>query len=135
MTWVTARKGEGYVDTCVGVLVLMMVLVLALNVFHFLSLKQHMEEVGNQLVEVATYSGQFGEEFQQLAEKLERDFGYQVQVEAQRYFDAAKGRVQLGDGMTVEVTAVTSLQGFGGAVELPITARVRKSGLSEKYWK
>ena len=44
-------------------------------------------------------------------------------------------QVQLGDVMMVQVTSVTRLQGFGAAVEIPITATVRKSGISETYWK
>lgn len=135
MKSIRSRRGEVYLDTCLGLLVLVMVLVFFLNVFSFLSLKQHMEEVSTQLMEVAAYTGGFGEEFQQMVEELESQYGYTVQTQAERYFDASRGQVQLGDVMMVQVTSVTRLQGFGAAVEIPITATVRKSGISETYWK
>lgn len=130
-----ARKGEGYLDTCVSILVFLMVLVFTLNVFQFISLKQHMEEMSNQLIEVATYTGGFGAEFQELAHSLETQYGYTVETGAERYFQESQGQVQLGDTMTVQVTATSSLRGLGAVGNIPITATVRKSGISEKYWK
>ena len=38
-------KGEGYIDICVGILALLTVLVLFLNVYSFLTLKQDMDEI------------------------------------------------------------------------------------------
>lgn len=130
-----SRRGEAYIEAVVSILIFVMVLMFFLNVFQFIALKQHMEEVSNQLMEVATYTGGFGDEFQEMASSLESQYGYTVETGADRYFNAAQGQVQLGDVMTVKVTAQTRLQGFGAAVEIPITATVRKSGISEKYWK
>lgn len=50
-----SRKGEGYIDICVGIIALLSVLVISLNVYSFLTLKQDMDEISEQLIEVATY--------------------------------------------------------------------------------
>lgn len=129
-----SRRGETYIETCVGMFVLLMTVVLILNVFHFITLKQDMEEMGNQLMEVATSTGGFGEEFRELTSRYETEYGCRVETSAERYFDASHEEVQLGDVMTVRITVVSHLQGMG-AIEIPITAQVQKSGISEKYWK
>ena len=121
-------------ETCIGFLMLMMTVVLIFNVFHFIGMKQDMEEMGNQLMEVATATGGFGEEFRELASRYETEYGCRVETSADRYFNVAEGEVQLGDVMTVKLTLVSSLQGMG-AIEIPITAQVEKQGISEKYWK
>ena len=51
-----------------------------------------------------------------------------------RYFNVPYKKVQLGDVMRVTVTVNTNVQGIG-VIEIPITARSTRSGISEKYWK
>ena len=51
------RRGEGYIDTVVEVLVFTMLLVLVLNVFQFLALKQNMDYFAKELITTAAVSG------------------------------------------------------------------------------
>ncbi|MBP9989773.1 MAG: DUF4320 family protein [Ruminococcus sp.] len=131
----TDRKGEGYIDICIGIIALLMVMVLTLNIYTFLTLKQDMDEISEQLIEVATYTGCFGDEFNQRADSLKTEFfDFDVSVNADSYYNAAYKRVQLGNTMRVTVTVHTKLMGVG-VVDIPITANNSRSGISEHYWK
>lgn len=37
--YITDRRGEGYIDVCVGIVALMMVIVVTLNIFSFMLLR------------------------------------------------------------------------------------------------
>lgn len=129
------KKAEGYIDICVGIIVLLSVLVLTLNVYSFLTLKQDMDEITEQLIEVATSCGCFGDEFNDRAAALkEQFFDFNVSVSADSWYNASYKRVQLGKTMKVTISVHTKLIGVG-VVEIPITATSTRSGLSQHYWK
>lgn len=131
----TSRKGEGYIDICVGIIVLLSVLVLTFNIYTFLTLKQDLDEISEQLIEVATYNGCFGDEFDERAASLKSEFfDFDVSTSADSYYNASYKRVQLGKTMRVTVAVHTKLVGVG-VVDIPITATSTRSGISEKYWK
>ena len=128
-----SRKAEGYIDICVGIIVLLSVLVLTLNIYSFLTLKQDMDEITEQLIEVATSSGCFGDEFNDRAAALkEQFFDFNVTVSADSWYNASYKRVQLRKTMKVTISVQTKLVGVG-VVEIPITATSTRSGLSQHY--
>lgn len=130
-----SRKAEGYIDICVGIIVLLSVLVITLNIYSFLTLKQDMDEITEQLIEVATTNGCFGDEFNDRAAALkEQFFDFDVAVSADSWYNASYKRVQLGKTMNVTISVHTKLIGVG-VVEIPITATSTRSGLSQHYWK
>lgn len=130
-----SKKGEGYIDVCLGIIALLSVLVLTLNVYSFLTLKQDLDEISEQLIEVAAYNGCFGDEFNQRAESLkEQLFDFDVNVSADSYYNATYKRVQLGNTMRVTVSVHTKVVGIG-IVNIPITCSSTRSGISEHYWK
>lgn len=130
-----SKKGEGYIDICVGIIALLSVLVLTLNVYSFLTLKQDLDEISEQLIEVAAYNGCFGDEFNQRAESLkEQLFDFDVNVSADSYYNATYKRVQLGNTMRVTVSVHTKIVGIG-VVNIPVTCSSTRSGISEHYWK
>lgn len=131
----TSRKGEGYIDICIGIVALLSILVLTLNIYSFLTLKQDLDEVSEQLIEVAAYTGCFGDDFNERADSLrEQYFDFDVNTEADSYYNAAYKKVQLGNTMRVTVTVHSTLVGVG-VVSIPITATSTRSGISEHYWK
>ena len=129
------KRAEGYIDICIGIIALLSVLVLTLNVYSFLTLKQDLDEISQQLIEVATYNGCFGDEFNQRANSL-RDqlFDFDVETSASSYYNAAYKKVQLGNTMKVTVKVHTNVVGIG-IVNIPITCTSTRSGISEHYWK
>lgn len=129
------KSGEGYVDTAIGILALMAVLVAAINIFSFLTLRQDLDEVCEQLIETATYTGAFGGDFNDRRDDLsEQFFDFTVKTAAAEYYNAAYKRVQLGDTMSVTVSVQTYVRGFG-LFRIPLTVSCTRSGISEKYWK
>lgn len=129
------KKGEGYIDICVGILALLTVLVLTINIYSFFTLKQDIDIISEQLIETATYSGCFGDEFNDRAEQLRTElFDFDVDLSADSYYNSTYKRVQLGKTMKVTVIAHTKLKGVG-VFDIPITCTSTRSGLSEKYWK
>ena len=129
------KKAEGYIDICVGVVVFAIVLVIAINIFSFITLKVEMDQIAEELIEVATYSGSFDTRFDQCcADMQDNYFSFDVDYGADSYFNSAYERVQLGERMWVSVSVQTYVRGLG-VFKIPVTVSVTRSGLSEKYWK
>ena len=130
-----SQKGEGYIDVVIGILALMAVLVVTLNIFEFMTLKEDLDEISGQLIETATFNGCFDAAFDERAEDLQnRSFQFDVETDAQEYFNTSYKRVQLGDKMEVTVSVETYVRGLG-VFKIPITVTSHRSGISEKYWK
>lgn len=129
------KRGEGYVDMCVGVIVFVMILVIAINIFSFITLRIEMDQIADELLETATYSGCFGSEFwERDSELLDQYYYYGIDYDADEYFNTSYHRVQLGHTMRVTVSVGTYVKGLG-VFKIPVTLRVTRSGLSQKYWK
>lgn len=130
-----SKRGEGYIDTTISVVVFVMILVVAINIFSFIALKQEMDQIAEELIEAATYAGSFeGEFWNRDSELLNQYYYYGISTSAEKYFNSGYGRVQLGDTMTVKIDVTTHLKGLG-IFKIPVTVSVTRSGISEKYWK
>ncbi len=133
--FIKSKKGEGYIDVVIGIFAMMMVLVVVLNIFQFMTLKQDLDEISGQLIETATFNGCFDGEFDERVESLQNQFfDFNVRTDAESYFNATYERVQLGDQMGVFVSVQTYVQGLG-MFRIPVTVTSHRSGISEKYWK
>ncbi len=129
------KKGEGYIDTCIGIVAFVMVLVVAINIFSFITLKQDMDEIADELIETASYTGCFGGAFWMRDDELmSQYFNYDIETSASKYYNATYKRVQLGDTMTVKIYVDTYVKGLG-IFKIPVRLQVTKSQISEKYWK
>lgn len=128
-----SKKGEGYIDIAIGVVCLAAFIALTLNIFAFVSVKTTLDRITDDLIEVATYTGTFGTEFNERVEVLQSEyFDFTVEYYAD-YYNTQYRRVQIGDDMGVRVTINTQLAGFGFA--LPMNVTVTRLGQSEHYWK
>ena len=131
----SSRKGEGYIDMCVGVVVFVMILVIAINIFSFITLKVEMDQIAEDLIESATYSGEFDTDFWNAdMYNLDEYYYYDIDYGADEYFNEAYRRVQLGTRMWVTISKETHVKGLG-IFKIAITVSVTRSGLSERYWK
>lgn len=128
-------RGEGYIDVVVSVLVVMMLLVLTLNIFQFLTLKQDLDYFAKQMIASATVAGKTTAEpdnrYQELAEQTGLKPEYSWEAE---YYNDVQRTVQYGDPITIKLKYHTKLQGFG-VFQIPVTLTVQQSGLSRQYWK
>ena len=130
----SSKKGEGYVDVCIATVIFVMLAVIGLNIFSFITLKNDMDQIADNLIVVATHSGSFGDEFSEMDSSLLDDyFFYEIEWGADDYFDDYE-KVQLGDKMWVNIYVDTSVKGLG-IFEIPVTVKVKRSGVSEVYWK
>lgn len=133
--FIKSIKGEGYIDVVIGIFAMMMVLVVVFNIFQFLTLKQDLDEISGQLIETATFNGCFDSKFDERVENLQNQFfEFEVDTDAESYFNSTYERVQLGDQMDVYVSVETYVQGLG-MFRIPVTVTSHRSGISEKYWK
>ena len=130
----SSKKGEGYVDICIATVIFVMLAVIGLNIFSFITLKADMDQIADELIVVATHSGRFGDEFNEMDNALINDyFFYEIEWGADEYFEDDE-KVQLGDKMWVGISVDTSVKGLG-VFEIPVTLRVKRSGISEVYWR
>lgn len=130
-----AKKGEAFIEHCVVMVLVVIMLVIVINVFSFISLKVQLDKMSDDLLQIATYTGSFGTEFEDAKQNLEDTFfDFNVTVTASEWYSQADKKVQLGKVMTVTVTKDTELKGCGG-FSIPMTVSSEHSGLSEKYWK
>jgi hypothetical protein len=128
-------RGEGYIDVVVGVLVSMMLIVLSLNVFSFLTVKQDMDYFAKEMIFSATTYGKTTNEVSTRYNELVSETGLAPTVTWQTtYFNASDKTVQYGNTIIVTLTFSSYLKGFG-VFKLPITLTAKYSGLSQKYWK
>lgn len=133
--FLVSKNGEGYIDVVVGVLVSMMVLVLALNVFSFLTVKQDMDYFAKEMIFSATAYGKTTDEINTRYSELTTETGLNPTISWQTtYFDSFNETVQYGDTITVTLTYHTFLKGFG-VFQIPVTLTAKHSGLSQMYWK
>ena len=130
----SSKKGEGYVDICIATVIFVMLTVIALNIFSFITLKNDMDQIADNLIVAATHSGRFGEEFTDVdMDMIDNYFYYDLDYGAEEFF-TYMDKVQLGDRMWVEIWVDTSVKGLG-IFEIPVTVKVKRFGISEVYWR
>ena len=131
-----SRRGEGYIDTVVSVMIIMMLIVLSINVFSFLTAKQDMDYFAREMVEAAavngdTYSINTYIRYYELCDEIGFYPGYYWTAD---YYGSSYGCVQYGDTIRITVQYTSYLEGFG-IFRIPVTMTATYSALSQKYWK
>ena len=129
------KKAEGYVDVAVAVLVISFLLILLVSVFGVIHQKQTLNQMAEQIVEIASINGCVDNEVMERYEQLCEQMGLTPTMTFEAtYFDENTGKVQLGDIISCTLTMETSLIGFGGEL-FPINMTVTASGVSQVYWR
>ena len=132
----SSKRGEGYIDVAISMIAVAMVIMVTLSIFQVIVLKTQMDRVTEDLIECATYEGEFGTAFDNKVEQLKDQYGdFDVTYGTcygSRYYNSTRERVQLGDNMYVTVTIRVSL--FGVEEVFPLELDTTRVGKSEKYW-
>lgn len=133
----SSKRGEGYIDIAISIVVVAMVLSVALSIFSVIVLKTQMDRITEDLIECAAYDGEFGESFDKKVSDLQAQYGdfavsYGIPSDG-RWFNSHLERVQLGDEMYVTVTFQAKL--FGIEKIFPLELSTTRVGKSEQYWK
>ncbi len=129
------RRGETYIQTAVGVLAAMFAVVIALNVFELLTLKQDLDYMAKETCEACCSYGQTGGEAEERLAELGEKTGLSPAVSygGTGFFDGT-GKVQYGERINVSLTYATYVKGLG-VFRIPVTLTSSCSGLSRRYWK
>ena len=124
-----SRRGEGYVDIIVAVLVIMLCVALAVKVFPVFIAKNQLDTFAAELVREAEIAGRTGSETTARASKLKEDIGIDPTISWSK-----TGNIQLNQEVTVTLTLQYDI-GFFNFGSFPITLTSKATGKSEVYWK
>lgn len=129
------KRGEGYIDVVISVLVAMMLIVLILNVFSFITLKQDMDYFAKEMITCASANGTTTGRVNTRYDELVEETGIAPGVSWNTvYFNASQRTVQLGDTIQVTLTLRSYVRGLG-VISVPVTLTAKHSEISQKYWK
>lgn len=125
-----SKKGEGFVDVCVLVLAVVLVLALVIRVAPVFVAKQNLDVFADELVRTAEIAGCVGSSTTAKANALRRETGLNPSISWSR-----TGNLQLGTEVTVTLTTQVNIGLFGEFASFPITLTARATGTSEVYHK
>ena len=124
-----SKRGEGYIDVCIIVLVVIMILALFTAAAPVMTAKIQLDNFADELVREAEISGRIGAETTSRARVLSEKTGLSPKIEWSR-----NGKIPLNQEFTVTLTVTLDI-GFGGFGSFPVTLTSKASGKSEVYWK
>ena len=124
-----SKRGEGYIDVCIIVLVVIMMLALFTAAAPVMTAKMQLDNSADELVREAEVSGRIGAETTARARVLSEKTGLSPKIEWSR-----NGKIPLNQEFTVTLTVTLDI-GFGGFGSFPVTLTSKASGKSEVYWK
>ena len=116
------KRGEGFVDVCVLVLSVALVLALVVRIAPVFVAKQNLDVFADELVRTAEINGRVGSATS--AKAADPDISW-----------SDTGKIQLGNEVTVTLTTTVNLGLFGEFASFPVTLTARATGVSEVYWK
>ena len=124
-----SKRGEGYIDVCIIVLVVIMILALFTAAAPVMTAKMQLDNFADELVREAEISGRIGAETTSRARVLSEKTGLSPKIEWSR-----NGKIPLNQEFTVTLTVTLDI-GFGGFGSFPVPLTSKASGKSEVYWK
>jgi len=130
------NNGEGYIETVIIVFVSVMAIVLLLNVFSLVIEEQKLSYFSRELLISASANGGMVDKTMERYDKLCEEVGFIPTLDSSlsNFINSNNGKVQLGETITITLTHVFNLEGFG-IMNIPITITRTGSGISERYWK
>ena len=124
-----SKRGEGYIDVCIIVLIVIVILALFTAVAPVMSAKIQLDNYADELAREAEIAGRIGAETTARAQTLNEKTGLSPEIQWSR-----TGKIQLNQEFTVTCTVVKDI-GFGSFGSFPVTLTAKASGRSEVYWK
>lgn len=124
------RSGEGYIDTAVLVLCVMLVIAVAVSVLPVFVTKNKLDTYASELCREAEIAGRVGNETGLRAQVLTEKTGLVPDISW-----STTGKIQLNEEFTVTLTTQADIGAFGVFGSFPVTLKAQASGKSEVYWK
>ena len=124
------RQGEGFVDVCVLVLAIVIVLTLFMKVTPVFLTKHSLDMFAVELARSAEIAGNVGTATTARANHLTQETGLSPRISWSR-----TGNIQIGQDVTVTVSTDVNIGLFGDFGSFPITLTSKATGKSEVYHK
>ncbi|MGV8147023.1 MAG: DUF4320 family protein [Alkaliphilus sp.] len=124
-----SNSGEGYIDTATLVIVVMLTIALAVNVYPVFIIKSELNLFANELARIAEIEGEIGSVTRIEANKLKSSIGIDPQIHWSR-----TGKIQINEAFYVTVEKEVDI-GFFEFGSFPITLKSKATGRSEVYHK
>lgn len=138
-----SERGEAeYISAVVYVLIAVIVLALALNVFSIVAAKQQMDHAADQMVKQIQLAGGLNTDTEDLFQRLCADIpgvenmGYTIEAVYKTPRPAGMTHaIQLGTPFYITITGDAKLGGMWNLRVMGIRLSARGAGVSERYWK
>lgn len=128
------KKGEGYVDSAILILVSVLMIAFAVKVYPVFVAKSQLNHFANEIVREAEVTGQIGDSVNSRIDKLKKEL---IDVDSikwdVKYINGTK-KIQLNDSINVTVEKKMNI-GFFSFGSFPINVPGKDSGFSEVFWK
>lgn len=124
------KKGEGYIDVCVFILCMLLILAFIFSVLPVFIAKHQLDIFVTELCREAEIVGEIGSETSAKEEQLKSQLNIEPQVEWSK-----TGKIQLNEEIEVVATIEKELGNFGGLNSFKVPIRAKASGKSEVYHK
>jgi len=124
-----SKRGEGYIDVVVVVLIAMMVIAMAVKVYPVFVVKSDLNTFANELARVAEIEGRIGSETSAKKNELRASLGIDPAVNW-----STSGSIDLNDEFSLVLTLPVDI-GFFEFGSFPITLTAKATGRSEVYHK
>ena len=128
-----SKRGEGYVDVAITVMIVAFVLIFSVNIVSFVALNQNMKTIADQLVEYAAQNGTTAVTAYASELKQKTGINFTYSFAGSTYFDGTN-KVQLGDKIQCTVFRYVNILGFGNETHR-IYVRANSTSVSRYYWK
>jgi len=124
-----SKRGEGYIDVVVVVLVAMMVIAMAVKVYPVFVVKSDLNTFANELARVAEIEGRIGSETTAKKNELRASLGIDPTVNW-----STSGNIGLNEEFSLVLTLPVDI-GFFEFGSFPVTLTAKATGRSEVYHK
>lgn len=124
------KKGNSFVDACVVVLVIAMLIAVVIKVMPVFIAKQQLDTFASELCRTAEISGNIGSNTTKKSEQLSKDSELKPAI-----VWSTTGDIQLNQEFTVTLTTTVNIGLFGDFASFPITLTAKATGVSEVYHK
>lgn len=128
------KKGGGYIDAVIVILVSSLMIAFAVNVYPVFVAKSQLDHFANEIVREAEVTGQIGDSVNSRINKLKKEL---IDVDSikwdVKYLNGTK-KIQLNDPINVTVEKKMNI-GFFTFGSFPINVPGKDSGFSEVFWK
>lgn len=128
------KKGEGYIDSAILVLVAVMTIACALKVYPVFVAKSQLNKFASEIVRDAEVTGQIGNSVNDRIKKLNEELVNVDEIKWDVKYISGTKKIQLNDPIEVTIHKKMDI-GFFSFGSFPIPLKAKDSGFSEVYWK